>query len=118
MLAQLERTKLGDSEGGMYDPHIAGPRTAKTEAPKQYVTVVSSSIAGPVLLAEDAATVILKALARGGFSCAVKLRDVLDSVSALRTLSAIVEQALLYGNEGATPTRARSAIAVAGSHWV
>ncbi|KAL8269941.1 hypothetical protein Esti_006129 [Eimeria stiedai] len=76
---QFERTKFGDAESGTYDPHIAGARTAKTQAPKQFVTVVSTAIVGPVLLADDAATLILKALARGGFSCAVKLRDVLDS---------------------------------------
>ncbi|KAL8449290.1 hypothetical protein Emag_003674 [Eimeria magna] len=76
---QFERTKFGDAESGTYDPHVAGARTAKTQAPKQFVTVVSTAIVGPVLLAEDAATLILKALARGGFSCAVKLRDVLDS---------------------------------------
>ncbi|KAL8434897.1 hypothetical protein Efla_000708 [Eimeria flavescens] len=76
---QFERTKLGDTQSGMYDPHIGGARTAKTQAPKQYVTVVSTAISGPVLLAEDTATLILKALTRGGFSCAVKLRDVLDS---------------------------------------
>lgn len=81
MSFQFERTKLGDTESGMYDPHVGGARTAKTQAPRQFVTVVSTSIVGPVLLAEDAATLILKALARGGFSCAVKLRDVLDSVS-------------------------------------
>ncbi|KAL8431503.1 hypothetical protein ACSSS7_005212 [Eimeria intestinalis] len=79
---QFERTKFGDAESGTYDPHVAGARTAKTQAPKQFVTVVSTAIVGPVLLAEDAATLILKALARGGFSCAVKLRDVLDSVGA------------------------------------
>ncbi|OEH79734.1 hypothetical protein cyc_02364 [Cyclospora cayetanensis] len=76
---QFETTKLRDNEAGMYDAHVAGARTAKILAPKQFVTVVSTSIVGPVLLAEDVTVLILKALARGGFSCAVKLRDVLDS---------------------------------------
>ncbi|CDJ59136.1 hypothetical protein, conserved, partial [Eimeria maxima] len=76
---QLGGTKLGASEDGAYDQHLGGPRNVRTEAPKAWLPVVSTCIVGPVLLAEETALLILKALARGGFSCAVKLRDVLDS---------------------------------------
>ncbi|CDI83214.1 hypothetical protein, conserved, partial [Eimeria acervulina] len=76
---QLARTQFGAAEDGAYDQHVGGPRNIRTEPPKVYVPVVSTCIAGPVLLAEETALLILKALARGGFSCAVKLRDVLDS---------------------------------------
>lgn len=79
-LLQLAASKLAALEGGAYDQHtgIISPGGAK--ALPAFVEVVSRAAGGPVLLSAAEASACLKAFARGGFSCAVLLRDILDEV--------------------------------------
>ncbi|PHJ24195.1 hypothetical protein CSUI_001954 [Cystoisospora suis] len=76
---QLHDTQYSDEKAGVFDPHIGGTRHTDYRPPPKIVKVCTSAIAGPALMADSWAYVCLKALSRGAFSCAIKLRDVSKS---------------------------------------
>lgn len=73
---QLHDTQYSDAKAGVFDPHIGGTRHTDYRPPPKIVKVCTSAIAGPALMADSWAYVCLKALSRGAFSCAIKLRDI------------------------------------------
>ncbi|KEP62222.1 UNVERIFIED_CONTAM: hypothetical protein HHA_277870 [Hammondia hammondi] len=72
---QLHETQLASTKAGVYDPHIGGPRHTDYLPPAGVVRVCSTAVSGPGLISDACAYVLLKCLARGAFTCAVKLRD-------------------------------------------
>ncbi|PFH31379.1 hypothetical protein BESB_028140 [Besnoitia besnoiti] len=73
---QLQDTQLGGQDAGAYDPHVGGVRHSDYRPPPGVVKVCSTAVVGPVLISDACAYVLQKALSRGGFTCAIKLRDV------------------------------------------
>ncbi|CBZ56389.1 conserved hypothetical protein [Neospora caninum Liverpool] len=72
---QLHETQLASTKAGVYDPHIGGPRHTDYLPPRGVTRVCSTAVSGPALISDACAYVLLKCLARGAFTCAVKLRD-------------------------------------------
>eukprot|EP01068_Selenidium_serpulae_P013319 Selendium_serpulae@DN5953_c1_g2_i1.p1 len=72
---QLKRTALRDVDGGVFDPHVKAARHLNKGQSATYKDVTSMVVAGPVLIADSSAHMVLQSLSRGGFDCAVMMRD-------------------------------------------